>query len=101
MNLISFALKKPITILVLVAGLFFFGIKAVNTIKIDIFPKLDMPVIYVSHPFGGYTPKQMESFFAKQYINIFLFVNGNKKYPGAYADEDQLLPWYQHGAGRR
>jgi multidrug efflux pump subunit AcrB len=78
MNLIRFALRKPITILVLVAGLLFFGIKAVNNIKIDIFPKLDMPVIYVSHPFGGYTPVQMESFFAKQYINIFLYVNGIK-----------------------
>ncbi|ATL46191.1 acriflavin resistance protein [Chitinophaga caeni] len=78
MNLIRFALRKPITILVLVAGLFFFGIKAATSIKIDIFPKLDLPVIYVSHPFGGYTPAQMESFFAKQYINIFLFVNGIK-----------------------
>lgn len=78
MNLIRFALRKPITILVVVAGLLFFGIKAVSTIKIDIFPKLDMPVIYVSHPFGGYTPEQMEAFFAKQYINIFLFVNGIK-----------------------
>ncbi|RNL80683.1 efflux RND transporter permease subunit [Sinomicrobium pectinilyticum] len=78
MNLIRFALRKPITILVLVVTLFFFGIKAVNDIKIDIFPKLDMPVIYVSHPFGGYTPEQMESFFAKSYINIFLFVNGVK-----------------------
>lgn len=78
MNLIRFALRKPITILVLVAGLFFFGIKAVTSIKVDIFPKLDMPVIYVSHPFGGYTPVQMEAFFAKQYINIFLFVNGVK-----------------------
>lgn len=78
MNLIRFALRKPITILVLVAGLFFFGIKAVTSIKVDIFPKLDMPVIYVSHPFGGYTPAQMEAFFAKQYINIFLFVNGIK-----------------------
>ena len=78
MNLIRFALRKPITILVLAAGLFFFGIKAVTTIKIDIFPKLDMPVIYVSHPYGGYTPAQMESFFAKQYINLFLFVNGVK-----------------------
>ncbi|SFW69223.1 Multidrug efflux pump subunit AcrB [Sinomicrobium oceani] len=78
MNLIRFALRKPITILVLVITLFFFGIKAVNDIKIDIFPKLDMPVIYVSHPFGGYTPEQMESFFAKSYINIFLFVNGVK-----------------------
>lgn len=78
MNLIRFALRKPITILVLVAGFFFFGIKAVNSIKIDIFPKLDLPVIYVSHPFGGYTPPQMEAFFAKQYINIFLFINGIK-----------------------
>jgi len=78
MNLIRFALRKPITILVLVAGLFFFGIKAVTTIKIDIFPKLDMPVIYLSHPFGGYTSTQMESFFGKQYINILLYVNGVK-----------------------
>ena len=78
MNLIRFALRKPITILVLAAGLLFFGIKAINTIKVDIFPKLDMPVIYVSHPFGGYTPAQMETFFAKQYINIFLYVNGVK-----------------------
>jgi multidrug efflux pump subunit AcrB len=78
MNLIRFALRKPITILVIVAGLFFFGIKAVTTIKIDIFPKLDMPVIYLSHPFGGYTSTQMESFFGKQYINILLYVNGVK-----------------------
>lgn len=78
MKLIRFALRNPITILVLVAALFFFGVKAARSIKIDIFPKLDMPVIYLSHPFGGYTPTQMEGFFAKQYINIFLFVNGIK-----------------------
>ncbi len=76
MNLIRFALRKPITILVIVAGLFFFGIKAATSVKVDIFPQLDMPVIYLSHPFGGYTPEQMEAFFAKQYINILLFVNG-------------------------
>ena len=45
MNMIRFALRKPISIMVLVAGLFFFGIKAVNSIKIDIFPKLDLPVM--------------------------------------------------------
>lgn len=78
MNIIRFALRKPITILVIVAGLFFFGVRAVQTIKVDIFPKLDLPVIYLAHPFGGYSPQQMESFFAKQYINIFLYVNGIK-----------------------
>lgn len=78
MNLIRFALRKPITILVIVAGLFFFGIKAATSIKVDIFPKLELPVIYLSHPFSGYTPSQMEAMFAKQYINIMLFVNGIK-----------------------
>ncbi|WP_346317543.1 efflux RND transporter permease subunit [Chitinophaga sp. YIM B06452] len=78
MGLIKSALNKPITILVLVAGLFFFGIKAVRTVKVDIFPKLDLPVLYIAHPFGGYTPNQMEAFFAKNYVNILLFVNGLK-----------------------
>jgi multidrug efflux pump subunit AcrB len=78
MNLIRFALRKPITIMVLVAGLLFFGIKSATTIKVDIFPKLDLPVIYLSHPFSGYTPNQMEAMFSKQYINILLFVNGIK-----------------------
>jgi len=78
MNLIRFALRKPISILVMVAGMLFFGIGAVRTIKIDIFPAMDLPVIYLSHPFGGYTPSQMEAYFAKPYVNIMLFVNGLK-----------------------
>lgn len=78
MGMIKGALQKPITILVIVAGLFFFGINAVRTIKIDIFPDLDLPVIYVSHPYGGFTPNQMEAYFGKQYVNLILFVDGVK-----------------------
>ena len=78
MNLIRLALRKPISILVLVAGLFFFGINAVKDIKIDILPKMNLPVIYIAHPFGGYTPTQMETYFGKSYINILLFANGVK-----------------------
>ena len=78
MNLIRTALRKPITIMVLVAGLFFFGINAVRNIKIDIFPDMNMPVIYLSHPYGGYTPDQMESYFGKAYVNLLLYVSGVK-----------------------
>lgn len=78
MNLIRLALRKPISVLVLVAGLFFFGVTAVKDIKIDILPKMNLPVIYIAHPFGGYTPTQMETYFGKQYINILLFANGVK-----------------------
>ena len=78
MGLIRGALRKPISVLVLVAGLFFFGIGAIRDIKVDILPKMNLPVIYIAHPFGGYTPTQMEAFFGKQYINILLFANGVK-----------------------
>lgn len=78
MGLIRSALRKPISILVIVMGLFFFGINAVRNIKVDIFPDLNLPVIYISHPFGGYTPTQMEAFFGKQYVNLLLYVSGVK-----------------------
>ncbi|TDQ07097.1 efflux RND transporter permease subunit [Pedobacter metabolipauper] len=78
MNLIRFALRKPISIMVFVAGLLFFGINAMRTIKVDILPQMNLPVIYIAHPFGGYTPTQMESYFGKGYINILLFANGIK-----------------------
>src|SRR5476649_1268853 len=78
MRMIKGALQRPITILVIVAGLFFFGINAVRSIKIDIFPDLNLPVIYISHPYGGFTPNQMEAYFGKQYVNLLLFVSGVK-----------------------
>jgi len=78
MGLIKGALRRPITVLVIVAGLFFSGIWAVNKIKIDIFPNLDLPVIYISHPYGGFTPNQMEAYFGKQYVNLLLYVSGVK-----------------------
>src|SRR6266550_5623478 len=78
MGMIKGALQRPITILVIVAGLFFFGINAVRTIKIDIFPDLNLPVIYISHPYGGYTPDQMEAYFGKQYVSLLLYVSGVK-----------------------
>src|SRR3954454_2420118 len=76
MGLIRSALRKPISILVIVMGLFFFGINAVRNIKVDIFPDLNLPVIYISHPYGGFTPTQMEAFFGKQYVNLLLYVSG-------------------------
>lgn len=77
MNIIRIALEKPISIIVVVSGLLFFGIRTVkNDVKIDILPALDMPVVYLLHSFPGYTPDQMEAYFGKQYVNILSFVNG-------------------------
>ena len=76
--MVKTALKKPITILVLFIGLLLFSILAVRKIPIDIFPKLNLPTIYVIESYGGMSPQQMEGFFATRMQDQFLYVNGVK-----------------------
>ncbi|MBK9299749.1 MAG: efflux RND transporter permease subunit, partial [Bacteroidetes bacterium] len=78
MNLIRFALRKPIAVMVIVLGLLFFGIRAAKDIQVDILPEMNLPVVYVAHSFNGYTPQQMEGYFTKMYVNMMLFTNGIK-----------------------
>lgn len=78
MNLIRFALRKPISVMVMVLGLLFFGIRAAKEIQVDILPEMNLPVVYVAHSFNGYTPQQMEGYFTKMYVNMMLFTNGIK-----------------------
>ncbi|MGJ1362093.1 efflux RND transporter permease subunit [Sphingobacterium spiritivorum] len=78
MNLIRFALRKPVSIMVMVLGLLFFGIKATKEVQVDILPEMNLPVVYIAHSFHGYTPQQMEGYFTKMYVNMMLFANGIK-----------------------
>src|ERR1700693_6662812 len=76
--MLSFALKRPITIIVLFLGILLFSFIAIVTIPIDIFPKLNLPTIYVIEQYGGMSPKQMEGFFATRMQDQFLYINGVK-----------------------
>ena len=53
MKLITAALRHPITILVSVLAITFFSWLAIRNTKIDIFPKLGLPTVYVAQPYGG------------------------------------------------
>jgi multidrug efflux pump subunit AcrB len=76
MNLIQFAMKRPITILVVVVGLVFGSGLALNRMKVDIFPNLNLPVIYVVQPYGGMDAAQMEALLTFHYENHFLYISG-------------------------
>jgi multidrug efflux pump subunit AcrB len=78
MNLIQFSLRKPITIIVVIIGIVLMGIIALTQINIDIFPNLNLPTIYVSQPYGGMSPQQMEGFVSTNYQNLYLYVSGIK-----------------------
>jgi len=76
--MVKTALKRPITILVLFTGMLLFSIMAVRTIPIDIFPNLNLPVIYVIQQYGGMSAKQMEGFFSTRMQDNFLYIDGLK-----------------------
>src|SRR5882757_9583625 len=77
-KLIVTALRKPIAVIVMVIGLVIFGVMSITKINIDIFPNLNLPTIYVSQPYGGMSPQQMEGFVSTNYQNLFLYVSGIK-----------------------
>src|ERR1035437_1340706 len=78
MNFVTMALRRPITLIVIFISLLIFAISSLTKIPIDIFPKLNLPAIYVVEPYGGMSPKQMEGFFATGLQDVFLYINGVK-----------------------
>ena len=76
MWLIRLALRRPITIMVIVVAIGLSSIVAILRTRIDILPNLDLPVIYVAQPYGGMSPQQMEGFVSYYYEYHFLYING-------------------------
>lgn len=76
MNPIVFAMRHPITVMVALAGVLVASGLALSRMRIDIFPNLNLPVIYVVQPYGGMDPAQMEGLLTFHYENHFLYIAG-------------------------
>ncbi|MSR31767.1 MAG: efflux RND transporter permease subunit [Gemmataceae bacterium] len=96
MNPILFAMKRPVTILVMTAGLILAGIFSLSRIKIDIFPALNLPVIYVCQPYGGMDPSQMEGLIANYYEYHFLYIGGIHHVESKNVQGVSLMKLYFH-----
>ena len=74
MNPIVFALRRPVTVMMLVLALGLGGLTASQMQK-DIFPSLNQPILYVIHNYGGMDPKQIEGLITNQYELFFQYIN--------------------------
>ncbi len=75
MNPIVFALRRPVTVMMLVLALALGGLYSIVQMQKDIFPSLNQPVLYVIHNYGGMDPKQIEGLITNQYELFFQYVN--------------------------
>src|SRR6058998_4035869 len=76
MWLLRSALRNPISVIVLVIAVALCSILALLRMPVDIFPNLNLPVIYVAQPYGGMSPAQMEGYLVYYYEYHFLYITG-------------------------
>jgi multidrug efflux pump subunit AcrB len=96
MNPIVFALRHPYTIMVGVLALVLGSGLAFTRMRIDIFPSLNLPVIYVAQPYGGLDPAQMEGLIANYYEYHFLYINGIHHVESKSVQGNSLMKLYFH-----
>ena len=76
MNPIIFAMRRPWTVMVAVVAVALGGALALARMPVDIFPNLNLPVVYVCQPYGGMDPAQMEGLLTNYYEYHFLYIGG-------------------------
>src|SRR5882724_11753521 len=96
MWLINAALRRPITIMVAVVGIALCSILAYVRMSVDIFPDLNLPVIYVAQPYGGMDPSQMEGYLVSYYEYHFLYITGIEHVESKSIQNVGLVKLYFH-----
>jgi multidrug efflux pump subunit AcrB len=76
MWLVNAVLRRPVTVAVAILGLLGASLLSVQRMKIDIFPQLGSPTVYVAQPYGGMDPSQVEAFLTYFYEYHFLYITG-------------------------
>jgi multidrug efflux pump subunit AcrB len=74
--MVDHALRRPVTVLMAVIAVALAAGLALARIPVDVFPRLNLPVIYVAQPYGGMDPAQMEGFLVSYYEYHFLYIGG-------------------------
>src|SRR3989441_2918462 len=76
MNLVQPAMRRPLTVVVLVIAVAAAAVAALRKMPRDVFPALGIPTIYVAQPYGGMDPAQMEGYLTYYYEYHFLYITG-------------------------
>src|SRR6266853_18688 len=76
MRFVLLALSRPVTVVIALIAVALGSVLALQRMPVDIFPQVGEPVIYVSQPYGGMDPQQMEGYLTYYYEYHFLYITG-------------------------
>src|SRR5215469_10143646 len=76
MNLPQAALRRPLTVVVMVLAVALGSTLAWLQMPKDVFPEFNLPTIYVAQAYGGMDPAQMEGYLVYFFEYHFLYLTG-------------------------
>lgn len=65
-------------VMVGIIAIAYFSFTTIQKINVDIFPKVELPVVYIAMPYGGLSPAYMDGFMANEFQKVLIFVSGVK-----------------------
>jgi multidrug efflux pump subunit AcrB len=66
MGFIKLVLKRPVTILIVVAGLIIFGIMSIFTVPVELVPDIENPMLIVTTVYPGAGPEDVDELVSKK-----------------------------------
>src|SRR6266480_3487970 len=96
MNLVRIAMQRPVTVVVILIATALAAFLSLRDMRIDIFPDMGVPIIYVAQPYGGMDPGQMEGFLTNYYEYHFLYITGIHHVESKNIQSVALMKLYFH-----
>src|ERR1700678_2006092 len=96
MHIIGIALRRPKTVMVAMVAIALDSVFAASRMRTDVFPDLNMPIIYVAQAYGGMDSAQMEGFITNYYEYAFLYMNGIDRVETKNIQNLALIKLYFH-----
>ncbi|MFP5504046.1 MAG: efflux RND transporter permease subunit, partial [Candidatus Sericytochromatia bacterium] len=78
MNLIDVSIKRPTFITMIIFAIMVVGMVALRAIPIDLFPKMDFPIVSVTASYPGAAPQEIESLITKPLEDQLSTISGIK-----------------------
>jgi multidrug efflux pump subunit AcrB len=77
-NITVLAMRRPIMVMMIIVALIGAGVLALRQMRVDIFPAINAPQIYVVNNYAGMAPDQIEGIVTNVYEQNFQYVDGLK-----------------------
>lgn len=98
LNFTKFALKRPVTVLLALVTLIFFGMQSVLGAKLELMPEMEMPMMIVATTYAGASPEDVNDLISKEIEDAVATLSG-KSEVDSYSMENVSIVLIQYDYG--